>query len=249
MVIHENFPICIGKKIAFAVYRNAELLERIDRIKKLVDDIEAASKLLAKEIVMKYGDESPTYRTDLTQQFYTKTKKLWLDLANAYQGLSKQHVNWALLFRPPRSKDLWAFDDEWSLEIELVYARGEFAAQKEAYWISAFYSFNDRQGMDLTADILAQFYRRRDDPEKAILKQTMKSVFKIAAADSKEQQRVFRKGTELGRLKAAVAISTWVIYAWSTSWVDQICSCGLRYAVLADDERVPVFRQVACHED
>lgn len=94
MVIHENFPICIGKKIAFAVYRNAELLERIDRIKKLVDDIEAASKLLAKEIVMKYGDESPTYRTYLTQQFYTKTKKLWLDLANAYQGLSKQHVNW-----------------------------------------------------------------------------------------------------------------------------------------------------------
>ncbi|KAK5113575.1 hypothetical protein LTR85_010803 [Meristemomyces frigidus] len=103
--------------------------------------------------------------------------------------------------------------------------------------------------MDLTADILQGLHQRSGNVGNAVVRDTLKTVFKAAVAQTGEDQRRFRKGTDLGRLKAAVAIAAWVIYAWSSAWVDKICSCGIRYADLVGEDRFPMFREVTVHED
>jgi hypothetical protein len=239
----------IGKKIAFAVYQNSELTSRVDRIKKLVDDIDVYSKISAADVVRKHGEKSPFHRTDMVQKFFEKAKPLWFDLTDVYQALSIEPVALAMLFRPPNTNDLWGASEEQPLQIDLICTDSGFWAESECYWISAFYHFQRRRSVHLTADIQYLLSRMREDGEKTILQDTLKSVFKRAVSLSAEDRNRFNKNTELGRLHAAVAITTWVIYAWPTAWIDRICSCGIRYAVMVDTEKFPVFRGVTHHED
>jgi hypothetical protein len=239
----------IGKKIAFAVCQNSELINRVERIKKLVDDIDVYSKLSAADVVRKHGEKSPFHRTDMVQKFFEKAKPLWFELTDVYQALSIEPVALAMLFRPPSTNDLWGGSEEQPLQIDLICTNSRFWTESECYWISASYHFQRRQSIHLTADIQYQLSRMREDGEKAILQDTLKSVFKRAVSLSAEDRSRFNKNTELGRLHAAVAIATWVIYAWPTAWIDRMCSCGIRYAVLVDTEKFPVFRGVTHHED
>lgn len=239
----------IGSKIAFAVYRSTELSEIVSNIKSLVGDIEEDSKLMEAEVVRKHGNGAPFERTETVQNFVRRARPLWCDLREAHAALCLESNALAMLFQPPSTTELWAADEDQPLQIDLICTDGHFLAVSECYWISTFYQFQQQQKSDLTTGIKFELSRMETGGEKVTLQDTLKSVFRNALKLSPENRRRFEKSTDFARLRAAVAIATWVIYAWPTAWVDRMCSCGIRYAVLVDADKFPVFQKVTCHED
>jgi hypothetical protein len=207
------------------------------------------SNLLAADVVEKHGEQAPFRRTEMVQNFFEKAQPLWFDLKDVYRAFSIGSVTLAMLSQPPRTNDLWGADEEQLLQIDLVCTDGSFCADSECYWMSALYPFQHRQAIHLTADIQYQLSRMREDGEKTALQDSLKSTFKRAAFLGAEYRSRFEKHTELRRLDAAVAIATWVIYAWFTTWVDRICSYGIRYTVSLDTNKFPIFRALHHHED
>jgi hypothetical protein len=246
--------ISIGTKVAFAVYQNKEVFERLDRVKRLVDDIEADSQLLAADLVRRSGNYPPTYRTDLALWFHAKAEPLWREMDDLFQTFSRDTGSKALLLRPPHVRNVWDSDVEDPLVVEIVCTAGRFATQDRGYWISASYDFHDRQRIDLLSQLQCQLkdisdlYLSYETGVSAVLEETLKVILKNISTLPSDKHRLFCKQSELNRLETAVAVTSWFLYAWPTSWLDRICSCGIRNAMLPDNERFSVFSQVSDHD-
>ena len=245
----------VGKRIAFAVWESVLLIEGLDRLKRLVDDIDADSKLLAADVVWRLGKHHPdSYRTNMATFFDTRAKPLWRELDECHRALINNTDVCALLFRPPHSHDFWDIQDEPSLAVDFVCTRGTSASQDKGHWISTDFDFHDRLRIGLAVQlqpILEHLSNDREDCvncDRATLEQTLKEILKTLSAMSTEEHRAFCKKRDLERLHTAVAVATWVIYAWPTAWVKMICSCGIRNAVLPGDRRCPVLEEVTDHD-
>jgi hypothetical protein len=247
--------VTIGKRIAFAIWESNLLAEGLDRLKKLVDDIDADSRLLAADVVWKLGNNLPeSYRTNMAQFYDTRTKPLWQELDECHKTLSSKLETCAILFRPPKSQDFWNIQNERSLAVEFVCTRGTSATQDEGHWISTDFDFHDRLRTCLAVQLqpiiehLSKDSKNCENCDRAILEKTLKQTLTTLSSMHSRDHRAFCKERGLERLQTALAVATWAMYAWPTAWVKTICSCGIRNALLPGGQRFPVLEEVAHHE-
>jgi hypothetical protein len=247
--------VSIGKKIAFAIWEGTLSAEGLDRLKKLVDDIDADSRLLAADVVWKLGKHLPeSYRTNMAHFFDTRTKPLWQELDQCHATLSSKLDTCAILFRPPKSQDFWNIQDQRSLTVEFVCTRGTSATQDKGHWISTDFDFHDRLRSCLAVQLqpviehLSNDYEDCENCDRAILDMTLKQILRTLSSMPSKDHWAFCKERDVERLQTALAVATWAMYAWPTAWIKTICSCGIRNAVLPGGLRFPVLEDVAHHD-
>jgi hypothetical protein len=239
------------KKIAFALYRNQKLLERITRLEK---EIQSLKKISFDEYKSFHGDTSSHPSKPEEVQETIRSTEFIRKLLSFTKDLYEQRA----------AKDLW---DPWALEIEPppqgeVNARpweeGSVAMNFTVVERDAGHGSNPKRVcLNFSSDspiyeqtsaqavldrISGEDNDLRPDCMKHLEAAKLRSFpFKSLIKDNQLKGEMIYKSWAEDRCRLMLGFAHWMVLLWGVRWTSPPCSCGIRFETTHDSTRHHTF--------
>ncbi|EEU44950.1 uncharacterized protein NECHADRAFT_85207 [Fusarium vanettenii 77-13-4] len=232
----------LRKRFTFALFRGAELEERIKRLQDKVKDLESFSQERFHAIQLSLPQGETLKDTTLHRLL---ARRDWMDeqeitLKYLY-SLSTEHADmgWSLVLAVP-GEDM-SLDDDAGLWTTFDIQR--CPGSRRDLGLASFYSTGRRAACLWFLEDL----RRRRSPRDPLRRDPYLSSRFAEPRRRDDELRVALS-------EAAIGIVNWTMLLWGTPWTDGVCTCGLRFvtATLSNGSTqmaVTFQRRMRCDKD
>ncbi|KAI8658950.1 hypothetical protein NCS55_01173700 [Fusarium keratoplasticum] len=228
----------LRKRFAFALFRGAELEERIKRLQEKVKDLESFSQEIFHTIQLSLPQDETLEVTTLSRLL---NRKKWMEkqenIFKYLYGLSTD-AGWSLVLAVP-GKDM-SFDDDSGLWTTFDIQR--FAGSRRDLGLASFFS----------TSLKAAFSWYKALSNKRSPRDPLRRDPYLSSRFAEPRRRDDDLRVMLA--EAAIGIVDWTMLLWGTPWTDGICTCGLRFvtATLSNGSTqmaVTFQRRIRCDKD
>ncbi|KAI8714861.1 hypothetical protein NCS52_01207000 [Fusarium sp. LHS14.1] len=238
----------LRKRFTFALFRGAELEERIKRLQDKVKDLDSFSQEKFHTTQLSFPQNETLNDTTLHRLL---TRRGWMDEQDAtlkyLYSLSTNHTDmgWPLVLAVP-GQDMSLDDDDglWT-----TFDIQRCPGSRRDLGLASFHSVGldaDCSGLDAALTWFKALARRRSPRDPLRRDPYLCSRF----AEPRRRDDDLRVALS----EAAIGVVNWTILLWGTPWTEGICTCGLRFvtATLSNGSTqmaVTFQRRIRCDKD